>query len=67
MCMEMIDMHNALSPALTKIELYRLSPVMDTDRETVATLGLLLLEMVQDYARALRQTLDDLTRGEVRP
>jgi hypothetical protein len=65
--MDQIDTHNLLSPALTKIEmLCSLSPVCETDRETARTLGL-LLEMVQDYAQALRHTLDDLRGGEGRP
>jgi hypothetical protein len=57
-----IDTHNLLSPHLSKIEmLCSLSPVCESDRETARTLGL-LLEIVQDYAQALRRELDDLCR-----
>jgi hypothetical protein len=64
MCTDYIDTHNLLSPYLTKIEtLGRLSPVCETDRETARTLGL-LLEVVQDYAQAMRHALDDLPRVE---
>jgi hypothetical protein len=64
MCMDRSDRHNLLSPHLTKIEmLCALSPVCETDRETARVLGL-LLEVVQDYATALRHTLDDMPRGE---
>jgi hypothetical protein len=67
MCTNHTDTHNLLSPAISKIEmLCSLSPVCETDRETARTLGL-LLEVVRDYAQALRQVLDDLTSEEGQP
>jgi hypothetical protein len=58
-----VDIHNLLSPHLSRIELLsRLSPVLGSEQETVETL-VLVLEMVGDYARALRQALDNLAEG----
>jgi hypothetical protein len=54
------DVHSALSPIITKLELFsRLSPMLDTDREYAQALAILNAIMA-DYVSALRQALDVL-------
>jgi hypothetical protein len=57
---DLIEVHNTLSPIVTKLELLsRLSPMIDTDREYAQALAV-LNEIMADYVAALRQALDAL-------
>jgi hypothetical protein len=57
---DLLEVHNTLSPIVTKLELLsRLSPMLDTDREYAQALAI-LNEIMGDYVAALRQALDAL-------
>ena len=57
---DLLEVHNTLSPIVTKLELLsRLSPMLDTDREYTQALAI-LNEIMGDYVAALRQALDAL-------
>lgn len=57
---DLVEVHNTLSPIVTKLELLsRLSPMLDTDREYAQALAI-LNEIMGDYVAALRQALDAL-------
>jgi hypothetical protein len=53
-----IEIHNALSPIVTKLELLvQLPPIMDTAGRYCACSSV-ILDMVGDYVKELRRTLD---------
>jgi hypothetical protein len=57
---DLLEVHNTLSPIVTKLELLsRLSPMLDTDRGYAQALAI-LNEIMGDYVAALRQALDAL-------
>jgi hypothetical protein len=57
---DLLEVHNTLSPIVTKLELLsRLSPMLDTGREYAQALAI-LNEIMGDYVAALRQALDAL-------
>jgi hypothetical protein len=60
---DLIAVHNALSPTISKLELLsRLSPMLDTDREYAQCLGT-IIDMMGDYVDQLRRTLDALVEA----
>jgi hypothetical protein len=64
MCMDAIDLYDALSPSVSKIEtLSRLSPLGASDRETLHV-TFVVMSMIHDYAHVLRAIVDDLRKGE---
>ena len=57
---DLLEVHNTLSPIVTKLELLsRLCPMLDMDREYTQALAI-LNEIMGDYVAALRQALDAL-------
>jgi hypothetical protein len=57
---DLIEVHNTLSPIVSKLELLsRLSPMLDSDREYAQALAI-LNEIMADYIDALRKALDAL-------
>jgi hypothetical protein len=63
MC-DRIAVHNELSPIISKIELLTsLAPVLDDDRDLIQCLHT-INDMVADYARELRRTLDAIAEGD---
>jgi hypothetical protein len=53
-----MELHNAISPIITKLELLsRLSPMLDSDKEYAQCL-VTIIDMMGDYIGQLRRTLD---------
>jgi hypothetical protein len=59
-----IEVHNALSPTLTKLELLsRLSPLLDTEREYAQVLNT-IISMMADYIHEMRTLVDGFVQTE---